>query len=246
MTMKKTLFVVSDVHGHYAEMRKALDDAGFCAQNDDHVFVSCGDLFDRGKENNAVYDFVRGLKNKILIRGNHEDMLSAILQRGYLTETDVYNGTDITVSDMLGADAIDGNGYFDRKRYTEKITELRDFIDGMLDYYETENYVVTHGWLPLVFEGYYPQVDPDWRSRPAEDWLVAHVLEWQQLYGVGALLEGKTIVCGHRPARLGSMFDDFREYDCSEPFYGKGMTAIDAGTVRSGRVNVLVIKEDRS
>lgn len=244
MKSEKTLFVVSDVHGHYTEMKKALDDAGFCAQNDGHVFVSCGDLFDRGKENCAVYGFVRGLKNKILIRGNHEDILLDILRRGYLTETDVYNGTDVTVSDMLGADAVDANGCFDKKTHAPKIAELRDFIDGMADYYETPRYVFTHGWLPLVFEGYYPRVDPDWRSRPAEDWLVAHVLEWQQLYGVGALLEGKTIVCGHRPARLGSMFDDLREYDCSEPFYGKGMTAIDAGTVRSGRVNVLVIKEN--
>ena len=41
---------------------------------------------------------------------------------------------------------------------------------------------------------------------------------------------------------MGSMFDSFREFDFSEPFFGKGMIAIDAGTVRSGRVNVLVIK----
>jgi hypothetical protein len=239
---ERTLFVVSDVHGYYTEMKEALEGADFCAEKDDHVFVSCGDLFDRGTENKAVYDFVRRLKNKILIRGNHEDMLLEALQRGCLIGADVDNGAALTVSDLLGKDALNEKGGFDRELHGEKIAELSAFIEGMSDYYETESHIFTHGWLPIVFEGRYPQVDPNWRSACAEDWRFAHGLEWQQLYSVGSILKDKTIVCGHRPARMGSMFDSFREFDCSEPFFGKGMTAIDAGTVRSGRVNVLVIK----
>ena len=233
---------MSDVHGHYTEMKKALDGAGFCSEKDDHVFVSCGDLIDRGTENKAVYDFVRCLKNKILIKGNHEDMLLEALRRGYLNGDDVDNGADLTVSDLLGKDAVNEKGGFDRELHGEKIAELSDFIEGMIHYYETKDYVFTHGWLPIIFEGRYPQIDPNWRSACAEDWRFAHELEWQQLYSVGAILKDKTIVCGHRPARMGSMFDRFREFDCSEPFFGKGMTVIDAGTMRSGRVNVLVIE----
>ena len=240
--MERTLFVVSDVHGHYTEMKKALDEAGFCADKDDHVFVSCGDLFDRGTENKAVYDFVRGLKNKILIKGNHEDMLLEALRRGYLVGSDMDNGADLTVSELLGKGAVNKNGGFGRALQEEKIKELCAFIEGMVNYYETETYVFTHGWLPIVFEGRYPQIDPIWRSASAKDWQVAHELEWQQLYEAGVILKGKTIVCGHRPARMGSMFDGSREFDCSEPFFGYGMTAIDAGTVRSGRVNVIEIK----
>ena len=240
--MEKILFVVSDVHGHYTEMKAALDEAGFCAEKDDHLFVSCGDLFDRGTENKAVYDFVQGLKNKILIKGNHEDMLLEALQRGYLIGSDMDNGADLTVSDLVGNDAVNQNGGFDGKLHEEKITELCAFIEGMINYYETEAHVFTHGWLPIVFEGRYPQIDPNWRSACAEDWRLAHELEWQQLYEAGAILKDKTIVCGHRPARMGSMFDASREFDCSEPFFGQGMTAIDAGAVRSGRVNVIVIK----
>ena len=240
--MEKTLFVVSDVHGFYTEMKKALDTAGFRENEEEHIFVSCGDLFDRGTENKAVYDFVRRLQNKILIRGNHEDMLLEVLRRGYVTERERANGTDLTVSELLGEGAMDDSGRFDTVRHAEAIAELTAFIGGMSDYYETESHVFTHGWLPIVFEGRYPCVDPRWRSACAQDWQDAHELEWQQLYGVGAVLEGKTIVCGHRPARMGSMFDDAREYDCSDPFFGRGMTAIDAGTVRSGRVNVLILR----
>ena len=240
--MEKTLFVVSDVHGHYTEMKKALDEAGFCEAKDDHVFVSCGDLFDRGMENKAVYDFIRSLANKILIRGNHEDMLLEALQRGYLIGSDIDNGAALTVSDLFGKNAIDENGRLNEKLYAEKMIELSGFIQGMINYYETETHVFTHGWLPIIFEGHYPQIDPNWRSACAEDWHLAHDLEWQQLYEAGAILKDKTIVCGHRPARMGSMFDSSREFDCSAPFFGQGMTAIDAGTVRSGRVNVIAIK----
>ena len=149
---------------------------------------------------------------------------------------------DLTVSDLLGNDAVNQNGGFDGKLHEEKITELCAFIEGMINYYETEAHVFTHGWLPIVFEGHYPQIDPNWRLACAEDWRLAHELEWQQLYEAGAILKDKTIVCGHRPARMGSMFDASREFDCSEPFFGQGMAAIDAGAVRSGRVNVIVIK----
>lgn len=239
--MIKILFIVSDVHGHYKELMDALDRAGFREKDESHVFVSCGDLFDRGRENRSVYDFVKGLKHKILIKGNHEDMLAETLRRGYITEREIWNGTDITVSEMLGEGAIDAKGTFDTVRFAAEIKELIDFTEQMADYYETGEYVLTHGWLPIVFKERYPRVDLRWRSASKEAWEEARCLEWQQLYNVGAVLEGKTIVCGHRPARLGSMFDCLREPDCSEPFYGKGMTAIDAGTVRSGRINVLVV-----
>ena len=112
------------------------------------------------------------------------------------------------------------------------------------DYYETDEYVLTHGWVPIILEDRTPIIVPDWRDASSIEWGEARWLPWQQLYETNAKLEGKTIVCGHRPARMGVMFDQSREPDDSSIFYGEGMIAIDAGTVVSGRVNVLVIKED--
>ena len=51
----KKYFVVSDVHGFYDEMKKALDNAGFDIANPDHIFVSCGDLLDRGRQPRGQY-----------------------------------------------------------------------------------------------------------------------------------------------------------------------------------------------
>lgn len=237
------LFVVADIHGHYSKLMVALNNVDFNSKDNEHIFVSCGDMFDRGKENLLVYNFVKGLPRKILIKGNHEDMLCNALKRGYITDVERENETDITISELLGENAIDKEGYFDREAHAAKICEMTDFVESMLNYYEKDRYVFTHGWLPIVFDGRYPKINSSWRDASKEDWEEARLLEWQQLYSVNAILDGKTIVCGHRPARLGYMFDSLREPDCSEPFYGNGMIAIDGGTVRSGRVNVLVIEE---
>ena len=239
--MSKKLFAVSDIHGHYTELMRALADAGFDENNEDHIFLSCGDLFDRGKENTEVYDFVRRLDRKILIKGNHEDMLCEILASGETTERETGNGTYITLRQMLGESSVDANGHIDTVLYAEKIKEINEFVASMYDYYEVGEYIFTHGWLPIVFEGRYPSVDKNWRNASREAWDYAHTLEWHQLYDVKALLDGKIIVCGHRPSWLGYMFDEMRENDCCDIFFGNGMIAIDAGTVRYGRVNVFVL-----
>ena len=236
------IFAVSDVHGHYSEMMAALRESGFDPTNEEHFFLSCGDLFDRGSENLEVYEFVSALPRKILIKGNHEDILSAALERGWLTDTDIDNGTAVTVRQLLGADSLDDNGRIDTVRNADKIAELQGFTASMLDFYEFGDYIFTHGWLPVVFSGRYPSVDPNWRTVSPDEWVESRLLEWQQFYDVGAALDGKTIVCGHRPSRMGNMFDRSREPDDSSIFYGKGMIVLDAGTVRSGRVNVLKLK----
>lgn len=240
----KRLFVVSDIHGHYTLMKKALDDAGFDEYNDNHVFVSCGDLFDRGVENRKVYDFVRRLKKKVLICGNHDERLLAIMSEKRVQVSDLYNGTDITVEEFFGTDSIGPYGQISFPTYGKMTGNLRRFISSMLDFYETKHYVFVHGWIPIETEGKTPLILENWRKADAEAWHNARFLEWQQLYGTSAMLAEKTIVCGHRPARLGHMFDPFREPDNSNIFYGDGMIAIDAGTVRSGRVNVLVLDEE--
>ena len=238
--MSRKLFAVSDVHGHFTALSEALDRAGFDSANEDHIFVSCGDLFDRGTENVKVYEFVRSLERKILIRGNHEDMLRDALKCGRMDADGMTNGTDKTVKEFFGRNAIDGKwniNVTDR----ERLSQLVDFLDSTIDFHEEGKYIFTHGWLPDVFEGRLPTVDPLWRETSEAKWKRAHWSEWQQYYGAGVLLDGRIIVCGHRPARLAHNYDASRTSDNDAPFFGRGMIAIDTYTVRSGRIEVLVI-----
>lgn len=238
----KAIFAVSDVHGHYTALARALEARGFEADNENHVFLSAGDLFDRGQENAEVYAFVKALPRKILLRGNHEDLLREVLTEGVITPREMANGTDLTIRELLGEDAVDFFGRIERQGHEEAIAELVGFLDSMGDYWEAGDFVFTHGWLPIEIDGRRARIREGWMDAPAEEWNECRWLEWQQLYNVGALLAGKTIVCGHRPARLGRSFDPMREPDCDEIFYGQGMIVLDGYTARSGRVNVLTVE----
>ena len=66
------IYVMSDIHGHYSEFRKMLEEIHF---NENDILYIIGDLMDRGKENLKVIDFVMSHKNIEVIKGNHEDLL---------------------------------------------------------------------------------------------------------------------------------------------------------------------------
>ena len=80
----KKYFVVTDVHGFYDEMRAALDRAGFDLTNPNHILVSLGDLLDRGRQPKECLEFVLGIpeNRRILIRGNHEDLMWEMVASG--------------------------------------------------------------------------------------------------------------------------------------------------------------------
>ena len=95
----KKYFIVSDVHSFYNEMIDALNRAGFDINNPNHIFVSCGDLLDRGKSPVDCLKFVNELSNerKILVKGNHEEMLEFAIARYSFGLHDYHNGTAETV-----------------------------------------------------------------------------------------------------------------------------------------------------
>lgn len=250
--MRKKIFAVSDIHGHYKELKKALEKAGFIPNDDSQLLIVCGDCFDRGNESRLVFEYLNTIQNKILIKGNHEDMLTLILDKKHIGSGGFTNGIDCTIRDFFGDEAF---GILD-PRYQSAIrlnfwgkedilSELHSFMNDMYDYYETEHYVFTHGWLPSVAvdEGIY-RVKEDFRLEQPGLWERARFTEWYRRYQQGALLDGKTIVCGHRTSRFGCLFDETRDPTDFSAFYAKGMIAIDTSTVQSKEVNVLVIEDE--
>ena len=69
------LYAISDIHSAYTPMKKALDEVGFEPGNKNHLLVVCGDLFDRMDESQQVLDYMMSVPNKVLIKGNHEDLM---------------------------------------------------------------------------------------------------------------------------------------------------------------------------
>lgn len=246
MKTNKKLFAVADIHGHFTELKEALDASGFENGNPEHLLIVCGDLFDRGKENRAVFEYLTGLENKILIRGNHDERLAEIFESRQLEYFDAHNHTDETIEEFFGVGCIDGNLNLNIADET-LLQKLIDLYQSELDYYECGNYIFTHGWLPSEVIENMPYLLTDWRSAGTDEWSNARWLEWQQMYDKRdtSTIPGKTIVCGHRPSSFGYMFDSSRTYDDYSIFYGDGMIAIDSWTVRGGIVNVLVIEPEK-
>ena len=261
------LFVVSDIHGYYDEFIKALDDAGFDKYNSDHWLVTCGDHFDRGPKPVEVMRYLISLPRKILIKGNHETLFRDLCDRGYPGSHDYSNGTFDTVCAFGGVD--NGNSFDERCLVAYNRT--KNFIDNMINYFETKNYVFVHGWIPVTCKDGLPMYHR--RNRKFEfnpDWRHAHYSEWEQarwLNGIDMALKGfvepeKTIVCGHWHCSYGhsmqavmdavssgkSSFtvniDEFGPTAIWEPYYGNGIIAIDRCTAHTGEANVLVLEDD--
>ena len=240
MNNKKKIFVVSDVHGHYTLLKEALSKAGFDNDNPEHLLICCGDYFDRGRENLEVLKFFERLKHKVLLRGNHEDLLLKLLQTGKVLPHNYINGTMQTLTDFFGKYSIDPvDDTIDFSGKTRMVDRVSDFIDETVNYFETENYVFVHGWLPEKVKA-----ADELKKATDSEWEQARWIKWIEKYDGLKPLSDKTLVCGHVPTFYATKFDKNRDKNNCEIFYGNGIIAIDAGTFDTKHVNVLVLEEN--
>lgn len=245
-------FVMSDIHGFYIEMREALDKAGFDENNENHWLVTCGDHFDRGSKPVEVMRYLKSLPRKILVRGNHEQLLVECCRRGYPGSHDYSNGTFDTICEIGDAKM----GYSFDECCDITLSRIRLFLNNMVDYFETKNHIFVHSWVPLISKdglpAYYTrnrkfEFNPNWRQASAKEWEDSR---WGNPFEMAerGLLPDKTVVFGHWHCSTGwaktegcSEFGKDAKFD---PYYGNGFISIDACTAHSGKVNVVIIEDD--
>lgn len=243
-------FVVSDVHGFYDEMKLALDEVGFDPDNEEHWIITCGDHFDRGRQPEEVMKYLLSLERWISVKGNHEELLLDCVNRGYWYGHDKTNGTFQTICDLAP------NAQTFEVACSVVQERIKDFMNKLVDYFETEKYIFVHSWIPLIIEDDYPKYytrdrechfDPDWRNATEKEWEQARWVNPFELAEQG-LLPDKTVVFGHWHCSTGwakaegrSEFGDDAKFD---PYYGDGFIAIDACTAYSGKCNVIVIEDE--
>lgn len=247
------LFIVSDVHGYYDEMIEALNKAGFDKDNPEHWLISCGDTMDRGSQPADVMRYLKSLPRKILIKGNHESLFKECCQNGYWQTHDIHNGTFDTICELGGAG--DGRSFDECCIIAEQRTKR--FLDSMVNYFETKNYVFCHGFIPVNCDDGLPMYyHRNRKFSKNEDWRTAHQSEWEQamwLNGMKMVMDGfeieKCIVVGHYHASWGHAIQnntsEFGEDADFSPFYYEDkLIAIDACTAYTGKVNVLVLEDE--
>ena len=238
------IFAVSDIHGHYTELKKALDNAGFDSGDPNHILICCGDCFDRGYENRKVLEYLSSLERRILIRGNHEDILENILECRQIDRIDIYNGADVTVHEFFGDTSTDRNGRINLSGHTDTLNALKNFLGSMYDFFETDRHVFTHAWLPIVRDNDKSALHPDFKYAETGQWHSARYYEWVHAVDSGLTLKDKAVVCGHRAACNAYKIDHSRDPDDFSIFQTPEVVAIDSLTVRTHKINVFVTEDN--
>lgn len=250
------LFVTSDIHSYYEPLKKALDEAGFDPENQEHWLIVCGDCFDRGPDSEEVLHYLMSLERKILVRGNHDLLLEECCTRGFPHWHDVQNGTKRTINSI--GDAFKGNSFDQCCHITWDKTAA--YRDSLVNYFETKNYIFVHSWIPTLTT-YDDSDSKPWyqigkRFAYKEDWRNAAESEWEEamwgnpfnLAEQGLNKTGKILVFGHWHCStghriLGNCEDEF-EQAIWEPCYFKNTIGIDRCTAHTGEVNVLVLEDN--
>lgn len=153
-------FCVSDVHSNYDALKKALNDAGFDANNVEHHFISLGDLLDRGTQPLECLKFVNSLPRKTLIRGNHEDLFDDVVARGNFLWHDYSNGTFNTFR-KLSSNKSEGVSMILSANSNEEYNKYRK---SLVDYAEIGDHILVHGWIPCVKREDKYIYQSDWRK----------------------------------------------------------------------------------
>jgi len=260
-------YVISDIHGYYTYLMKALQEVGFFDDPEPHKLVLCGDLLDRGAETNKLIDFMIDLMEQdmlIYISGNHEVLFFRCLQElasggvhriasgmSYHYQNKTWD-TLLQIGNMTELEAYQyPNELISRVMNSSFYKRL---LPTCLNYYETKNYIFVHGWIPCLTEGVRPYTwysyNSEWRIEDAEAWREACWYNGMDLACKFHIIEvGKTIVCGHwhtsyghaKFENKGSEMNGDADYS---PFYGEGIIALDSCAARSGFVNVIIINDE--
>lgn len=236
-------FIISDIHGHYKEMRAALRKAGYRKTDDNSTIIVLGDIFDYGPDCVKVYRFLRSIpKNRrILIRGNHEYFLKILTDRGYVIPADINNGTATTIEQFV-------KNFYPGLNFNSLVAPFRNtgvaqwiFSDEWVNYWECDNLLFVHSWIP--YEGVYFR--ENWRDAYSLEWFKATLACPWQMIQVSETPNNKIIVCGHckasefRTALDGAPPDN----DDNSVYIGEKIVGLDSCVHKSGFCNVLVLEK---
>jgi len=285
----KKYFIISDIHSFYTPMITELHKKGFDENNQNHILVVLGDVFDRGYETLEIFKFLTSLpkERRILIKGNHECLYLELLTKRFPESHDFSNGTVRTFCQISGFDEkildshywltkslMENQGkddvtYEQLSKYDsmpyEMWQQIKEIVavsditkwlqsDEWLNYFETKHYICVHSFIPLDLRISYWGMEEvrgyrdDWRNATQTEWEDAMwVCPWRMAKNKWNNT-GKTIICGHW--HTSDFFNNLTKqrkgkYEC--PIFKSKrykLIGLDACTVVSNLVNVLVLNED--
>lgn len=260
-------YVIADPHGFFSTTEEALTRAGFFADSEPHRLIVCGDVLDRGTEAVKLTELLLTVQRRgelIYVQGNHEDLMMQCLQE--VAKGNAYeiacgmshhysNGTWDTLlqlADMSARAAVEDPHELIRR--VRNSAYYRELMPHAIGYYETENYIFCHGWIPTRIKRDGEKTEYEylegWRENATvEEWKRSRWLNGMSLACEHGIREvGKTVVCGHfhtsyGHSRISHACTEWDKDAIFKPFYADGIIALDACTAYTGRVNCIVLED---
>lgn len=254
-----SILLISDPHGFYSEVKETVDK--IMGENDKLAVL--GDILDRGSEAVKMCEYLVDLLRQdrlILIRGNHEDLFLTCLddiEQGKIWSIasgnyHLRNGTYDSLLQLAGMQSSEAVKNPEELVHRVKESDFyKILLPACVDYYETDKYILTHGWIPCIEHGAGQRYhyDPFWREADAEEWRKARWYNGMQMAHKHQIIEpDKVIVCGHWHTSYGhSVIEgkcgEYGEGADFSPYFAKGIIAIDGCIAHTGKVNCVVIDE---
>lgn len=258
-------YIVSDVHSYYDDLQAVLAQTDFDITNPDHIFVSIGNMLDRGAQPKECLEFLNKIPDdrKILIQGNYDISMNEAFKRGGFVEEDRNNGAIDTAKLITGEESDDAA--FDALRANPLFLA---YINSLIPYYETENCIFISGWIPCYRIDYYTRegefyvMEHDWRNVQERQWLESAWYNGMKAWNYGVKERAKTIICGGFPAAWGNYHlhndggdlesfnegENFKGSDKlapnSSPFVDDGIVCLDGGISYSMQINCIIVEDE--
>lgn len=224
-------YIISDIHGCYAEFQQLLDKIGFCEE--DELFV-LGDAMDRGPEPIKVIRDLMERPNVTYILGNHDDMMLQALKKLVvdITESSLLDLTEDVFFSLSHWMQEGGNTTFNqflRLSRGERLDVL-DYLESASPYemveHEGKLYILVHagirGFDPMKELSEYHYTDFLWER-----------LDYCRRY---FLSDRIFLVTGHTPTML------INEEKAPLVYTGNGHIAVDCGCVFGGSLAAYCIE----
>jgi len=173
--MPPRTFVIGDIHGCAATLRRLVDETLRPAPHD-RIYL-LGDLIDRGPDSKGVLDFIFELRARGLavdgVRGNHEEMCLHAGEDHYYLSLWSANGGLTTLESFQA----DGPGDIPHR--------YREFLSALPHYIMLTDFIIVHAGLNF---------DPlcPFEDTSAMLWTRSPVVDRQRI-------GGRRLICGHTP-----------------------------------------------
>ncbi|MGN0813786.1 MAG: metallophosphoesterase family protein [Candidatus Coproplasma sp.] len=248
-------FVFSDVHGDCNALMKAVKEYGYQPENSNHTLVSCGDNFgraDTGEGSKGIFDYLTSPIHKnppVCLMGNHELILKDILFKRFLSVTDIANGEHKTVYSFLGMKPEEQELTAYDIDYVSR-SNLMNWLLSRPYYFETDNYIFLHGFLPFDWESTqfitdnFDKVSEELWKNACWSQTPAMIDAFSTFYPDGI---DKRIVFGHwHNQQLREVFEPIVDYENRHSIWKNEklkLVGLDCCTVLSHRVEMLVVED---